>query len=286
MTRAIAARRATRLALSRLVRGGGGRVHSVFPRALNLVLDGRGDAGWVSLHVLPSAAALPSPFGVACAAWPLVEAGDPVGVTGGRLRIGAATIVDLTGAAIVDTSLPAAPPGVPPGAWLAAAVAAGPAGLAPIVAACLDGAPLGDAPLARRAGPALATLRLATAAGDVDGCVAAGTSLLGLGPGLTPAGDDLLAGWLAGARTANRAGRRLARAAGPRLLDAAVARTGALSRACLAAVVADAGSETLHRFLARPTRDTLQPVLAHGATSGADVVAGVALARAALGAAA
>jgi hypothetical protein len=284
--RAIPARRATRLALGRLARGGGGRVHSVFPRALNLVLDDLGDTGWVSLHVLPAAAALPSPFGVACATWPPAEAGDPVEVADGRLRLGAAAVVDLACAAIVDTTLPAAAPGVPPEPWLAAAVAAGPAGLAPVVAACLGGTPPGDAPLARRAGPALAALRLATAAGDVDGSVAAGTSLLGLGPGLTPAGDDLLAGWLAGARTAGRAGRRLARAAGPRLLAAASARTGALSRACLAAVVADTGSETLHRLLARPTRDTLEPVLIHGATSGADLVAGLALARAALGVAA
>jgi hypothetical protein len=286
---AIAARRATRLALGRLARGGGGRVHSVFPRTLNLVLEGLGDAGWVSLHVLPLAAALPSPFGVACPAWPPVAAGEPVVVARGHLRLGAATEVEVTGAAIVDTTLPVgcpAGPGSAPGAWLAAAVTAGPAGLAPVVAACLGRAPLGVEPLARRAGPALAALRAATAAGDADGCVAAGAVLLGLGPGLTPAGDDLLAGWLAGAGTAGAAGRRLARAAGAGLLAAAAARTGALSRACLAAVVAGAGSETLHRFLARPTRDTLEPVLTHGASSGADLVAGLALARTALGAAA
>ncbi|MGH7322861.1 MAG: hypothetical protein ACRELA_25005, partial [Candidatus Rokuibacteriota bacterium] len=49
-------------------------------------------------------------------------------------------------------------------------------------------------PLAQVAAPALACLYGATAAFDVRDCLVAARLLLGLGPGLTPAGDDALEG--------------------------------------------------------------------------------------------
>jgi len=165
---------------------------------------------------------------------------------------------------------------------LAWALARATIGLLPAAAAVLmKGTPPID-PLSRAALPALAHLAAATSARDAAGCLAAARSLLGLGPGLTPAGDDCLVGWLAGAWTAGAAGRRLAAAAGPGLLAAATDLTGRLSRAFLAAAVSGEVAEPVHGFALRPDEARLVGLLALGATSGADLLAGYLLARAAL----
>jgi hypothetical protein len=99
--------------------------------------------------------------------------------------------------------------------------------------------------------PADAVERLAghLAAGDADRAVAA---LVGRGSGLTPAGDDLLAGALAAMRAA---GSPAADGFGAAVLDRVRARTTRLSAALLAA--ADAGAvipeaEAVLRALAQP----------------------------------
>lgn len=68
------------------------------------------------------------------------------------------------------------------------------------------------------------------AAGRVDGLGAAVRGLVGLGPGLTPAGDDVLCGLLLGLRATGRAG---ARAALQGMVDPLLGRTTALSATLL-----------------------------------------------------
>jgi hypothetical protein len=133
------------------------------------------------------------------------------------------------------------------------------------------------------AGPALARLADATAAGDPDGCVRAGRPLLGLGPGLTPAGDDVLVGWLAGLWASGGQGRRLLAAVGRELAAAAAERTGALSRAFLLAAVDGQAAEPVWAFVRQPDETRVRALLALGASSGADLLAGYLLARHALG---
>ena len=137
-------------------------------------------------------------------------------------------------------------------------------------------------PLARAAAPALARLYRATWARHTADCLAAARPLLGLGPGLTPAGDDCLVGWLSGAWAAGADGRRLVEAVRPGLLAAATHLTTRLSAAFLAAAVNGEAAEPLHGFVLAPTEARLAGLLELGATSGADLLAGYLLARAAL----
>ena len=113
------------------------------------------------------------------------------------------------------------------------------------------------------------------------GQAAAMCALVGLGPGLTPAGDDWLAGWLLAQHLApdltglrNLSGRVVAMAAD---------RTTTLSRAlltCAAAGEADAAWHALLATLAEvpmthlPIYQSTQTILSHGATSGAAMLTG------------
>ncbi len=97
--------------------------------------------------------------------------------------------------------------------------------------------------------------------------------LIGRGPGLTPLGDDVLAGWLA-ARMA--AGRR------DQVMEAAVRRRMAVTT-LLSATLLDCALHgevlpQLGAWLAEPTPQTTDDLLAVGATSGAGLLAGASLA--------
>jgi hypothetical protein len=206
-----------------------------------------------------------------------------------RVEVGALTVGDglriaLGRATVVDTTLPGAAP-MPPLTRCLDLPAAGPraeGGLLPVVSALLAGRPAPSDPLARLAGPALVRLAAATAALDPDDCASTARPLLGLGPGLTPAGDDLLVGWLAGVWTSGREGRRLVETVGPALLAAAAKRTGAPSRAFLAAALDGQAAEPLCAFARCPDEPRRAALLALGATSGADLLGGYLLARHAL----
>jgi hypothetical protein len=133
-------------------------------------------------------------------------------------------------------------------------------------------------------GPAVAVavsaVMMAYARGDWAGLERAIRGLCGLGPGLTPAGDDWLAGWLLGLRLAApgeaiRCGRLVA--------EAARGRTTALSRAylaCAAAGETDAAWRALLDGLSTDPIDadnlylTTRKILARGATSGAAMLLG------------
>ncbi len=190
--------------------------------------------------------------------------------------------VQLDGARLSDTALPT-PTRMPSvRVCLSEALPRATGGLFPLVAALLTGEVPPRDPLARLAAPDLARLYAAISARDAADCLAASRPLLGLGPGLTPAGDDCVAGWLAGAWTAAREGRSLVEAIAQELLAAAGERTGRLSRDLLAAAAAGQASEPARDFARAPNQARLARLLSVGATSGADFLGGYLLARAAL----
>jgi hypothetical protein len=106
------------------------------------------------------------------------------------------------------------------------------------------------------------------------------SAMCGLGPGLTPAGDDWLAGWLLGLHLAPDL-TGLGDLSGL-VLEIAAHRTTTLSRAfleCAAAGEADAAWHALLAALAGGSTevrmsDCARAILCHGATSGAAMLAG------------
>lgn len=137
------------------------------------------------------------------------------------------------------------------------------------------------------AGPA-DTVAEALRTGDVDGAVAATHDLIGAGPGLTPAGDDVLAGVFAAVVTlspavAPEATTTLTRTltiAGGAVVDRARHATTAVSAELLhhavRGEVADLAAAVLHAFTGRrPLTPALDSLLAVGATSGRDLVHGL-----------
>lgn len=106
-------------------------------------------------------------------------------------------------------------------------------------------------------------------------------ALIGLGPGLTPAGDDFIGGALLALHALGRT--RLAERLGSWVLAESPGRTGAVSHAHLRAAARGMGAEPIHRALhslLTPRAPGLDPALdaaaAIGHTSGLDTLAGVA----------
>jgi hypothetical protein len=117
--------------------------------------------------------------------------------------------------------------------------------------------------------------------GDLGWLQEGATELAGLGGGLTPAGDDFLTGAMLWAWLAHPTPGPLCRA----LAEVAVPRTTALSAAFLRAAAQGECSAPWHALLAALSEGPIkgketeitaaaQAVLAHGATSGADGLAG------------
>jgi len=136
-------------------------------------------------------------------------------------------------------------------------------------------------------GDTLATARAAAQAlqegwaGDAMRLQAGAAGLAGLGGGLTPAGDDFLAGAMLWAWLARPAPARLCRD----IVEAAVDRTTTLSAAFLRASARGECSAPWHALLAALSEEpgdegearittAVQEILARGATSGADSLAG------------
>jgi Protein of unknown function (DUF2877) len=135
--------------------------------------------------------------------------------------------------------------------------------------------------------PAPAALAASCAAGDLAGAVEAAESMVGLGPGLTPSGDDVLAGLLLALRLlggAIRGGTRAVWLAD--WLSAAVthdagSRTTSLSATllhCAARGQAAAEVATVLRAFAgqEPAAPAVTRLLTAGQTSGADLAWGLA----------
>lgn len=172
--------------------------------------------------------------------------GDRVTVADGVVRAGPVS-VELSGAKVWAGELPAG---------LAAASA--------LALELLEGVPtaLSDPAYEPRLGQAVDRLRHRDLAGVVE-------ALSGLGPGLTPAGDDALAGILL-------------LAGDPSLVDGA--RTNDIARAFLTWAARGQSIEPVHRFLvavARGDRDgaaaALRTLLRFGHSSGADLAYGLGL---------
>lgn len=245
-------------ALEATLRPGHGRVEGAYGRAVNLRLA---DGAWLFL-VHPDLGNGPDAVRVD-GDWPLPWApGDRVATGAGAIR-GPGLPLDVSGALLWS------PPPAPSLAALEqrAAAAAEAAGRLPAPAAGLLAGPLARGVHALQAGDWPAAVR----------------GLAGLGPGLTPAGDDLLAG---SACLLARAGRL------PPGLAAALAglppgATTPLSRHLLARAAQGVAGEHHLAFvdalLAGAAPAPLAALLAHGATSGRDFAAGAILAVHTLG---
>jgi hypothetical protein len=237
-----------------------GRVHSVFRRAVNLLgADGR-------LLTLQGPGPLAAPFAVALGElprWPELEPGMAMERSGTGLVLGAVRL-DCSAARLVDTTIAA--------------------GLDPSVLA----AALGESPLPRAApslGSAIALegrRRLADGLRSGDGCgfAAGALPLIGLGEGLTPAGDDFLVGVLAVARRF-RPGFLVDHPDVGRALAAARDRTTVIAGAFLIEALEDSFSEAVIALATASclsaARTALADLLEMGATSGADTAAGMRL---------
>ena len=120
--------------------------------------------------------------------------------------------------------------------------------------------------------------------GDRQGLAASAAALAGLGPGLTPAGDDFLLGLMAGLRTwpTFLEGKGLSvEEACQAIYGAAAGRTNLFSRALLRSASEGLFGEAWHTLLAAlrqggadEVRKAADRVLGFGATSGADALGG------------
>jgi hypothetical protein len=113
--------------------------------------------------------------------------------------------------------------------------------------------------------------------------------LVGLGPGLTPAGDDFLGGWLTALRSAEPQGFRreeISKAA-REVRKAARGKTPVISEALLGCAIEGASSEAIHEFLATildgkepvevfPLARAVKEITRRGHSSGWDALAGIA----------
>ena len=129
-------------------------------------------------------------------------------------------------------------------------------------------------------------IRDALSRNDIDAFAAAATRVLGLGPGLTPSGDDFVGGILFALAHAPRAGWAGAMPAlRAHLRQAARRSTNVISAALLDDLIDGASYAPLHALLAALQEDAPAPIeracrslLSVGATSGADMLAGLLLA--------
>jgi hypothetical protein len=276
---------AGRWALSVLGPGRTGVVLATFERSCYLDVDGQ-------VVALVGEALPPGPFTVVAEGAPPFSAlavGAPVTATADSLQIGDLT-VDLAAVACWNATL--AP-------WtgdrdhlrghlevlrqlLADSAPSG--GLAPLALH-----PDADSPLAPAVRPALRTLAAGLRDGVPEAVARAAHRLAGLGPGLTPSGDDILTGCLlALSLWPGRGGVDLR----PLIVARAVPRTTRISAAYLtAAGRGEAGRDwhVLRDALAGPDPDAVRrsasQVMALGETSGSDMLGGFVLAAQALRAA-
>ena len=192
------------------------RIHSLFERALNLVTPSGELVGLVGPRAGngPATIVLAEPPNVGLDRIGLTP-GDPARAADGRLRIGDRLVVDLSRARRWE---PAPTPlrlrsddaiARLARAERVARESAPAGGFAPLLS-CLDELAGEDAPpcppyvggarggVSALAWTALRALLPAWRRDDVDGVHEAAMRIVGLGPGLTPSGDDLLAGLLVG----------------------------------------------------------------------------------------
>lgn len=250
-----------------------GRVLASFPKAVYLLLE---EPACVVALVTPDAVRLPNALVVASGAgeepFAPVAAGAPVRVAEGYVAAG-------------DVVVAAA-------SWWEPVPRLGPVDASTVPARMATAsrridywteAHASDREALRAGHTALA--EAAARADPVDGAVAAG-SLVGLGPGLTPAGDDLIGGTLASSRLLGDAvGSRAAVAFAQAVGESAAAHSAATSLVSAALLhharrgaVADRVAALLQALVGRGDPDTaVADLLAVGHTSGNDLATGVLL---------
>jgi hypothetical protein len=188
------------------------QVHSVFLRACNIETD----SGELVTLLAPGCGNLP--HGIRCA--------SPIAPFCARLRQGQAAIlesatlyiagadfvIDFSGAAVWNGTVAAVPPGLR-GAQAQGALRklcemlrehAPDQGIAPALFRCGNAHSALERALAARVAQTLPILACATEVGDAGAVVSALSALVGLGAGLTPAGDDFIVGYLAALRSRSR----------------------------------------------------------------------------------
>jgi hypothetical protein len=177
------------------------QVHSVFVRACNIETE----AGELVTFVSPGSGNLP--HGIRCAApFARLRQGQAANLEGATLRIPAADlVVDLSRAAVWNGTVAAASPGLC-GAEVQRALRdhAPDQGIAP--ALFPTGSPCSalERTMVARMAQVLPVLARATESRDAGAVVSALSALVGLGPGLTPAGDDFIVGYLAALHSRSR----------------------------------------------------------------------------------
>ena len=254
-----------------------GEIHSVFAHACNIALS----SGKLLSLVVREIGAVPCGFRLATPAgfsfFDHIRADGAVANRAGLLRIEGSTLsVDLRSAIPWRSNLDAFPIACSrtevAAAWHAAwraLVAHG-----------------GAAPLQRQAGAAINNLVDAAGSWRAGRIGTAVERLIGLGDGLTPAGDDFLIGFFAGltALPPNRQRDAFRKALGEKIA-AEAAHTGTISRLYLEAALAGEVSEPLAvlaaaigRGDARGTARAAAGAMAVGATSGATASYGLLLA--------
>ncbi|MBA3876002.1 MAG: hypothetical protein C0498_03560 [Anaerolinea sp.] len=277
-----------------LDRGGRGEVHSVFASALNLEVGGH-------LITITARSLDPLPNGIRVG--PDMDFRGAGLRPGLRVQVGAWRIVipgarmwiDLDGATPWSPQIARAKRGIAGDTalerWLARAAGVralaatrvglrsdGRAGLGPLLS------PAASIPLpsvAALAAPRLARLSAALRDGGEAAASAAAEQLVGLGPGLTPSGDDALVG-VAAALAATAGPDTAATAFLRRAADGAAARTTAVAAMFLWHAAAGQFAGRLHALLAAlldPDLELLVPAIDRaigwGATSGTDTLVGV-----------
>ncbi len=180
------------------------QVHSVFPRACNFETD----SGELVTLLAPGSGNLP--HGIRCALpfaplYTRLRQGQAATLEGAALRIPAADFVmDFSRAAVWNGTL-AASPGLR-GAGTQGALGelcetlrarAPDLGVAPALFSSSNPHSTLERALVARMGQTLPILARATATNDSDTVVSAFSALVGLGTGLTPAGDDFIVGYFA-----------------------------------------------------------------------------------------
>ena len=267
-------------------------VHSIFESVLNLeTRNGLITVGGPSVGPLPHGLSISRELDYRSLG---LRSGQLVILERHRIRIPGSNIeIDLSGATPWSPRLPVISQGVAQARWrdraadmrrLAATAVRARPGAGDGIGALIDldhGPSIGA--VARIAGPRLECLAQAVRTGDPAAAGVAAESLVGLGPGLTPSGDDALVG-MAAAVTAM---------AGPEALDAsflgsvaesAPTRTTMVSATFLRHASAGQFSASVHQLMgvligpdASDARTTIERCVAYGATSGADMLVGALL---------
>jgi len=236
-----------------------GSVHSLFDRAVNLRLAGR-------IVTLQHSSLPRTPLMLAVN--PAVSFRDLCLVPGSRVRVEQGSVMVkghrfcYTAAPAWDARLPLSfsaeaqvmvlRQGVSRALDLAASPR-GPGGLGPIAGLCRQNLPPPDrgSPLLQAAVPVLEALLAAAGQERELELIPALTTLIGLGPGLTPSGDDFLVGFLSVLSLLEKGNPRIgsfARALRQAIREAGQEKTTPVSREFLLAACSGEFSEPFHRL--------------------------------------